>query len=75
MGQRVQYRVCRDRVSMWSVWLMADVAWLVGYVAQTGLHWQARLRGDPQDKATKGLSSRQAAASHLLIAAGFCRRR
>jgi hypothetical protein len=71
---RVRYRPVPDRLAMWSVWLISDVAWLVGFVREADGRWVARRRGDTQDRVVRGFPRRRDAAAFLLIAGGFCQR-
>jgi hypothetical protein len=74
-AMRVRYKPVPDRLAMWSVWLMGETAWLVGFIREEAGHWQARQRGQPQEKAVRGFLRRTDAARFLLIAGGFCRHR
>lgn len=73
MGQRVRYRPMPDRLSMFSVWLVGDPLWLVGFVREVNGRWIARGRGDPL--VVNGFPRRRDAAAYLCVAQGFTRTR
>jgi hypothetical protein len=72
---RVRYRPVPDRIETFSVYLVDQVDWHLGFISQTEQgSWAARRRGDTQIQVVGGWPRRFDAATWLAIRGGFCKR-